>query len=50
MDGLSCLSVCLCLNALAQFSRYEAQTSQAGRGLGGTDLGGTDNFTVPQGA
>ena len=38
------VSISVCLNAFAQFSRYEAQTFQ---GLGGTGRGGVDNSTVP---
>ena len=40
------LSVSVCLNASAQFSRYEAQSSQAG--LGGTGRGGV--YGIPWGS
>ena len=45
-----CLSLSFCLNAFAQFSRYEVQTSQTGQGLSGAGCGGVDDSTVPQGA
>ena len=45
-----CLSVSVYLNAFAQFTRYKARTSQAGRGLSGKGRAGVDNFMVPQGA
>ena len=37
------LSVSVCLNAFAQFSRYKAETLQVGRGLPGTGRGGVKN-------
>ena len=39
-----CLSVSVCLNAFAQFSRYKAETLQVGRGRPGTGHGGVKNF------
>ena len=44
-----CLSLSVCLNAFAQFSRYKVQTSQTGQGLCGTGRGGVDDSMVPQG-
>ena len=40
----------VCLNAFAQFSRYEVQTSHTGQGLSGAGRGGVDDSTAPQGA
>ena len=37
------VSVCLCLNAFAQFSRYRAETLQVGRGRPGTGRGRVKN-------
>ena len=41
------VSVSVCLNAFAQFSSYEIQTSQERQGLPGTGRGGVDDSTVP---
>ena len=38
----------VCLNAFAQFSRYEVQTSHTGQGLSGAGRGGVDGSTVPR--
>ena len=47
--GCLSVSISVCLNAFAQFSRYEAQTSQAGQELGGAGCAGVENSTVPLG-
>ena len=43
-DCLCCLSVSVCLDAFAQFSRYRAETLQVGQGGPGTGRGGVKNF------
>ena len=37
------------LRVVAQFSRYEVQTSQTGHGFSGAGRGWVDDSTVPQG-
>ena len=44
------LSLSVCLDAFAQFSRYEIKTSHTGQGLSGAGRRGVDDSTIPQGA
>ena len=50
INSFPSISISVCLNAFAQFSRYRVETSQVRQRLSGRGREGVDDSTVPRGA